>query len=356
MHPILGNLRRLAMYLLAWIPLTAILTGLLKYSGGMDGTRAFIVAGPLCVVYAFVCLGTWYLCKATPAESTNFSRLQLTHFVAAVVISGVWVMLAKGLAELLTASSNSFAGLDLQVQKDYPLLFASGFLLYLLAVALHYIMLSQDLSRQAEQREAKANLLARDSELKALKAQVNPHFLFNSLNSISALTTVDAKRAREMCILLADFLRSTLGLGEKTAIPVSEELQLVRSFLAVEKVRFGHRMIVQEYVDPQSLDCMVPPLLLQPLAENAVNHGVSNLLEGGWIKIEIKTSGTGDLSLVVENNFDRDTPPRRGTGTGLKNVRQRLETRFGPRGTIMLDNSGDIFRVELTIPAERSAP
>jgi two-component system sensor histidine kinase AlgZ len=107
-------------------------------------------------------------------------------------------------------------------------------------------------------------------------------------------------------------------------------------------------------VDPQSLDCMVPPLLLQPLAENAVNHGVSNLLEGGWIKMEIKTSGTGDLSLVVENNFDRDTPPRRGTGTGLKNVRQRLEARFGPRATIVVDNSGDIFRVEITIPAERN--
>jgi len=354
MHPILGNLRRLAMYLLAWIPLTAVIMVLLMYSGGMQWQWALAVAAPLCLLYAFICLGTFYICKATPVETSKASRLLLTHGAAALLVSGLWIIQAAGMA-LALESWPYFSGLKRVVQMEQPVIFIAGLLIYLLSVALYYVMLSLDLSRQSEQREAKANLLARDSELKALKAQVNPHFLFNSLNSISALTTVDAKRAREMCILLADFLRATLGLGEKTAIPVSEELQLVRSFLAVEKVRFGHRMIVQEYVDPQSLDGMVPPLLLQPLAENAVNHGVSNLLEGGWIKIEIKTSGTGDLSLVVENNFDRDTPPRRGTGTGLKNVRQRLETRFGPRGTIMLDNSGDIFRVELTIPAERSA-
>lgn len=351
MHPILGNLRRLAIYLLAWIPLTTVLTGVLRYSGGMDGTVAFTMAAPLCVVYAFICLGIWYLCKATPLESTSFSQLQLTHLLAAIVISGVWVLLAKALADVLTASSPSYVGLNVQVRKDYPLLFVSGFLLYLLAAAFHYVMLSQELSRLAEQREAKANLLARDSELKALKAQVNPHFLFNSLNSISALTSVDAKRAREMCILLADFLRSTLGLGEKTAIPISEELQLVRAFLAVEKVRFGQRLIVQEYVDPQALDCIVPPLLLQPLVENAINHGVSNLLEGGWIKLEIKHVGA-DLTMLVENNFDREAPSRPGTGTGLKNVRQRLEAKFGPRATLMLDNAGDIFRVEITLPAE----
>src|SRR6185312_982505 len=273
MHPILGNLRRLVFYLLAWIPLTAILSGLLTYTGGMDWTRALTMAVPLCLVYAFDLLGAWYLCKALPTETSAFVRLLTTQLVTAAVTSAVWVLLAKGLADLLTYSFVSFAGLDQQVKHVYAMLFTTGFLLYLLAVALYYVMLSQMQSQQAVQREAKAHLLARDSELKALKAQVNPHFLFNSLNSISALTSVDAKRAREMCILLADFLRSTLGLGEKTAIPISEELQLVRAFLAVEKVRFGHRLIVQEYVDPAALECVVPPLLLQPLVENAVNHG-----------------------------------------------------------------------------------
>jgi len=353
MHPILGNLRRLVFYLLAWIPLTAILSGLLTYTGGMDWTRALTMAVPLCLVYAFDLLGAWYLCKALPTETSAFVRLLTTQLVTAAVTSAVWVLLAKGLADLSTYSFVSFAGLDQQVKHVYAMLFTTGFLLYLLAVALYYVMLSQMQSQQAVQREAKAHLLARDSELKALKAQVNPHFLFNSLNSISALTSVDAKRAREMCILLADFLRSTLGLGEKTAIPISEELQLVRAFLAVEKVRFGHRLIVQEYVDPAALECVVPPLLLQPLVENAVNHGVSNLVEGGWVKLEIKHVGN-ELTMLVENNFDREAPSRPGTGTGLKNVRQRIEARYGPRAILVLDNAGDIFRVEITLPAEKA--
>ena len=355
MHPILGNLQRLAAYLLAWIPLTAVFAGLLMYSGGLSWQSSFALAVPLCVIYAFDCLGTWYLCKVTPPQSTGFTRLITTHGLAASAISGLWALIAYGLSDLYATFVVSFGGLQQQIIPSLPLIFATGFLLYLLSVGLHYVLLSMEHSRQAEEREAKAHLLARDSELKALKAQVNPHFLFNSLNSISALTSVDAARAREMCILLADFLRATLGLGEKAQIPVSEELSLIRSFLAVEKVRFGPRLKVQEFVDESSSDCLVPPLLLQPLVENAVNHGVANLLEGGWIKLEIKTNGGGSLDLIVENNFDRESPPRKGTGTGLKNVRQRLSARYGERAQMKLDNSTEVFRVEITLPAEKGA-
>jgi len=144
----------------------------------------------------------------------------LTHLSGAVIISGIWVAIAKGWASAL-ASVDAFRGLDQKFVPDYPLLFASGVMIYLLAVALHYVLLSVEFSREMEKREIQARVLARDSELKALKAQVNPHFLFNSLNSISALTSIDAGRAREMCILLADFLRKTLGLGEKTVDSVT---------------------------------------------------------------------------------------------------------------------------------------
>src|SRR5256884_2648865 len=107
-------------------------------------------------------------------------------------------------------------------------------------------------SRRAEAQATEARILARDAELKALKAQVNPHFLFNSLNSVSALTSIDPSKAREMCILLSEFLRLTLGLGEKTVIPLSEELALLERFLAIEKVRFGARLRVEEKIQEES--------------------------------------------------------------------------------------------------------
>jgi len=201
----------------------------------------------------------------------------------------------------------------------------------------------------------KASVLARDAELRALKAQVNPHFLFNSLNSISALTTSDSAKAREMCILLGDFLRRTLGLGEKTAIPLEEELSLIHAFLAVEKVRFGARIQMEENIDERALDVPVPPLLLQPLVENAVVHGIANLVEGGWIRLNVQCQNGGDVSIIVENRFDPEAPARRRNGVGLANVRQRLQARYGNRASFAVKAEADSYRVALSFPAERTA-
>jgi two-component system, LytTR family, sensor histidine kinase AlgZ len=349
MHPILGQLRRLGLYALAWIPLGAILLYLLAALGGLSWPRAAALAVPLCVFYAFVCLSAWYSCRGTPLETSSFSRLAMTHLSAAAVAGGIWVAIAKGLA---LALSPVFPGLNKEIVRDYPLLLGSGVLLYLLAVALHYVLLSDQASHEAEKREAEARVLARDSELKALKTQVNPHFIFNCLNSISALTSSDAGKAREMCVLLADFLRKTLGLGEKTLIPLREELGLTHSYLSVEKIRFGVRLKLEEATDPAVLDCLVPPLLLQPLVENAVGHGISNLTEGGWIRIAMERTGES-LFIKIENNFDPETPRRRGAGIGLKNVRQRLDTAYGIRARFDVQTNGDRFSVSLQLPAER---
>src|SRR5579864_5817275 len=251
MHPILGNLRRLSLYLLGWIPLTAILFYLLTLSGGLKWTHALAMALPLCLLYAFMCLSAWYSCRGTPLESTSFWRLALTHLVTAIILSAIWVAQARGLTIAL-ASFAAFRGIDHEFPPNHPLLFASGVLIYLLAVALHYVLLSMERTRELEKREIQARVLARDSELKALKAQINPHFLFNSLNSISALTSIDAGRAREMCILLADFLRMTLGLGEKALVPLREELELLQRFLAIEKVRLGERLHIDVHVEAQA--------------------------------------------------------------------------------------------------------
>jgi two-component system, LytTR family, sensor histidine kinase AlgZ len=367
MHPILGNLRRLSLYLLGWIPLAAILFYLLVLAGGLKWTHALAMAVPLCLVYAFMCLSAWYSCRSTPLEGASFWRPALTHLVTAIILSAIWVLLARGLTIAL-GSFATFRGIDQKFLPNHPLLFASGVLLYLLAVALHYVLLSMERSRELERREMQARVLARDSELKALKAQINPHFLFNSLNSISALTSIDSGRARDMCIQLADFLRKTLGMGEKTVIPLREELDLVRSFLAVEKVRFGARLSVGEKVASDALDCAVPPLLLQPLVENAVAHGISNLTEGGWINVEVlwrdqegrtaedigdRANGSRELFIQVANNFDPEMPRRRGAGVGLVNVRQRIATRYGDRASFSAQAENDQFRVAITIPAEK---
>jgi two-component system, LytTR family, sensor histidine kinase AlgZ len=350
MHPLLAQIRRLIFYLLGWIPLAAMLAYLLAVPGGMTWWQSFVVSVPLCLLYAFVCMAAWYPCLATPLERSSVPRFLFTHVLGALVASGLWVAAARVLARML-AGFEGFHDIVYKISQDFPILFGTGVLLYLLAVGFHYVLLAVEASRQAEARMMQASLLARDAELRALKAQVNPHFLFNSLNSISALTASDPVKAREMCVLLGDFLRRTLGLGEKPAISLSEEMSLIHAFLAVEQIRYGDRLKMEESIDRTALDAEVPPLLLQPLVENAIVHGVANLVEGGWIRL-VAQRRDGRLEIAVENVFDPEAPRRRRNGVGLVNVRQRLEARYGSQSSFVASAEGDRFRVAITLPAE----
>lgn len=354
MHPILGRLRNLALYLLAWIPIAGMLMYALVGSEGLSWGEAIALSAPLCLVYAFVCLAAWYPCQATPLEKSSFVRLLLTHLTAAVLLSVLWAALAKELAIVL-ARYGGFAGLDrrLETLRYFSLLWAAGVLLYILSVTFHYVLMAERAAREAQERALEARVLARDAELKALRAQVDPHFMFNCLHSISALTTADAGKAREMCILLADFLRSTLRLGGKETITLQQELDLVRGYLAVEKVRFGARVHLEEEVDKGTMDFLLPPLLLQPLVENAIRHGIANLPEGGVIRLVVQRNDDA-VSIVVENSFDPDTPSSLKTGLGIANIRNRLAARYGRDASILVGADGGRFSVKLRLPVPQS--
>jgi len=349
MHPLLTPISRFGYYLLAWVPLAGILMYLFAVPGKLGWGDAAALIIPLCLLYSFICLSAWYSCKFNPLQSSTSQRIWLTHILAAAIISLLWVGAGRLLASSL-AGFQPFRGLGQRFASQIPILFGAGFLLYLLSVASHYVILTMEQSSKAEARALETSILARDAELKALKAQVNPHFLFNSLNSISALTSVNPEKARDMCILLADFLRMTLGLGEKAVVPLSEELALLHRYLAIEQVRFGSRLQLEEEIQEDSKSVEMPPLLLQPLLENAITHGIANLPEGGLVRLSSQGLD-GRVSLAVENSFDPDATPTRKGGLGLKNVRQRLEARYGKEASMRVSAEDATFRVELSFPA-----
>jgi two-component system, LytTR family, sensor histidine kinase AlgZ len=354
MHPLLTRRSYLGAYLAVWLPLTCLLVFMMKVPGGVSLFEATILLVPMAVLYAAACLATWYTCRATPLRSSGIARVSITHLLAALLLSFVWVEIGRHYARALSTSS-VFNGLETRYGVHSATLFLSGIFLYLVIVGFFYVLIALEASRAAEARVLEASVLARDAELKALKAQVNPHFLFNSLNSINALTSIDAARAQEMCILLAEFLRMTLGLGEKSAVPLREELELLRRFLAIEKVRFGERLQVDAYVETQAESCLVPPLILQPLVENAIIHGIAHLPQGGAVRLRAQCS-EGRLHISIENSFDPEAPPSRKKGMGLNNVRQRIEARFPKQGSVQATADEDVFRVSLSIPAEMVAP
>ena len=350
MHPILARAGRLGLYLLAWVPLAGILAGLLVLSGALTWPEAVALAVPLALVYAFLCLSSWYLCRSFPIATSRLGPLAVTLATASLVAGALWLLGAATLGSLLGLLP-AFATLPDRLSRAGPVIVLVGVLLYLLVVALHYALISLEAARDEERRQADLRELARAAELMALKEQLNPHFLFNCLNSISALTAASPARAREMCVLLSDFLRQTLGLSEKPSITLRDEIALLHNYLAIEKVRFGERLAVEEEIDERAGDCPVPPLLLQPLVENAVKHGIASAVPGGAIRLRARRSD-GSVTIGVENAFDPDSTPASGAGLGLQNVRRRLAARWGDRAHLSEQRLLDLFRVEITIPVE----
>jgi len=209
-HPILARRERLLAYLLAWVPLAAIQAYLLALPGSLSIGEAAVLAAPLSLVYAFLCLSSFYACRSAPLTRARTGSVLGVHVVGALIAASLLTLAGSTLASLL-GSFPVLSTLPERFGKAVPPLFVLGVLLYLLAVTFHYILLSLESSQAAERREMEARVLAREAELEALKAQLNPHFLFNALNSVSALTTTAPARAREMCVLLSDFLRRSLA-------------------------------------------------------------------------------------------------------------------------------------------------
>ena len=224
-------------------------------------------------------------------------------------------------------------------------------MLYLFAGALHYLLIAFERSRHAETEALQAQILSREAELRALRAQIQPHFLFNSLNSINALVGSRPEEARRVCVLLADFLRRTLVVGTRERVPFAEELTLVDDLLSIERVRFGDRLRYECVVEEGMREWLVPPLVLQPLVENAVTHGIAQCLDGGTVRLEARRKGDR-LFVSIENPRDADAPRRPGTGIGLENVRRRLETTYGRAAEMRARPDPGSFRVELELPAE----
>jgi hypothetical protein len=340
MHPLLVSSAALAIYLVGWVPLAALLVYVLEASGDLGWEASAAIVVPACLVYAFVCLSPWYLVRMTPLRSSAVTRVLATNFGAAVGGSILLLAMARGTAALLSRFS-TFHSVDQRFRPHAPLLFGMGVLLYLLSAGMHYALASIEESKEALNREMQALVAARDAELKALKAQINPHFLFNSLNSISALASIDATRAREMCVRLSDFLRSSLRVGERESVPLSEELSLAHNYLGVEQVRFGGRLRVEQQIAPDCEVGLVPPLLLQPLVENAVKHGIASMVDGGTIRLEAWRVENA-MHISVENPFDAEGAAASRNGLGLQIVKRRLLARYGDRAD-MAAESGSRF-------------
>ena len=218
-------------------------------------------------------------------------------------------------------------------------------LLAVLAVVISKLAGQEELSR----REGQLLQLSKDAELAQLRQQLQPHFLFNSLNSIHALVLASPQRAREMVLLLSDFLRGTLRSEGQSRISLSDELKYLGMYFDIERVRFGHRLLVEMEVAPEVESLKIPPLLVQPLVENAIKYGLYGTLGEVTIRVSCQKE-ENYLLITVQNPFDPQDSGPEGIGFGLSSIERRLFLIFGRTDLLLKSADNNLFQVQLKLP------
>ncbi|MBA4321682.1 MAG: histidine kinase, partial [Odoribacter sp.] len=288
----------------------------------------------------------WY-----PFRFFNHTITKPAVLISNLVTSGaitvaLWVIVNKVLTTLVFPRETVYQA---YWDATFPYRIGTGVFIYGLVILTYYLFVSLNNLAEKNAREARLESLVKETELKMLRSQINPHFLFNSLNSVSSLTITDPAKARDMVIKLSEFMRYALSRKDEQPVTLQSELENLNLYLDIEIVRFGNKLITEENVNDDCRAVLLPVMLLQPLYENAVKHGVYESTES--VKITTKARIINEyLEIEITNNFDPQSIPVKGTGTGLINVSRRLELFFGSKGSIATTKKDGIFTAQIFIP------
>ncbi len=299
------------------------------------------------VFFAFIGLSLWYVVRFNNHESSPFYRILLSNILAALFLIGFWIITGNALLRVIIDDE-----IYLEFSKEsLPWRIVSGLFYYAIFTLMYYIIVFQQNLTEKVREEEKLKTTIKEVELNALKAQINPHFLFNSLNSINALTIANPEKARQMTVKLSDYLRYTINNKKEHITRLKEELENAKRYLEIEKIRFGDKLIYTMDIESGCEELRIPSLILQPLLENAIKHGVQPSIEGVEINLKI-VSIQDHLQLELRNGFDKEGKSMKGTGTGIRNISERLTLLYKRNDLMKIEKMETHFVVNLNIPQE----
>ncbi len=338
-------------YAVAWIPVAGLYAIALTTTKTLPAERAVVAAFFYMVPLAFFGVGIWWLSGVLVGRRARPLTVGIVHVIAAAFTTVAW--LAIEFAQI--ASQAGIAGASAAVQTFAGFEVLDGFFIYgVLAAGSHAIRMASRL-REEEARASRAEALRMRAELAALRGQLNPHFLFNTLHTLTALVSREPDTAEHALERFGDMLRYVLDVkrAAREDVTLAEELRFVRDYLALEQLRLGDRLRVVERIDPEALDCVIPSLTLQPLVENAIKHAVAPRAQGGTIELGASLDGDA-LALYVGDDGPGAEKSKvdSAAGMGLRAVRQRLETRYGNDAAFSVTTAPrEGFVVRASIPA-----
>jgi sensor histidine kinase YesM len=347
-HPILSNRARLIVWWLVWLFLALGQSLLFYFVYGSFIKISILDSLVSLLIYSGLALSLWF-----PFRFFNSGKNRTTALISNLIAIGalsvsMWILVTKLVMTTVLPEQNNYQA---YWDATLPYRVGTGVFIYGLIILTYYLFVSLNNLSEKSAREAKLESLVKETELKMLRSQINPHFLFNSLNSISSLTITDPEKARDMVIKLSEFMRYALSRKDEQPVSLQNELENLRLYLDIEKVRFGDKLTTEEDIESNCLDFKIPVMLLQPLYENAVKHGVYESTERVRIITRAKIVD-GYIEITISNNYDPAPSLRRGTGTGLLNVTRRLELFYGNKASIKTTKENGIYIVDMYIPTD----
>ncbi len=349
LNPILKSPKSILLYLLFVLTIAVLYINLISLEGNVSFTIKLVDAIAFNLLIAALGLSFWYSSVYLSVENNQITKIILTHFGGGILISVVWLALGYFAVISIINDTDMFGNFFIKTIKSR---FIIGILYYFLLTAFYYVVIYYSEFQERTVKETELKNLVTEAELRSLKFQINPHFIFNSLNSMSALTEIDPKKAKQMIIKLADFLRYTLANNDRQQNTLNEELKNIKLYLDIEKIRFDDKFIYVEELHEECGKTEIPSMILQPLFENAIKHAVYETLDAVTIKLTC-TKQDDFLKITLCNNFEGESH-KKGAGVGLKNIKDRLSLIYQQDNLMEIKKENGKFIVNIFIPLQKA--
>lgn len=342
-HPFLTNPRLSIGYGIFWLLASSVLVLIATFVNGMSFDRAMIEIFSFVVLYAVIGTAIWYVIKYSTLEDSSVLRIILAHLIAATIIVFLWMYIGMVVIKIFHSNAEVWLENTMYNLALFGYTLYVGFVVFFYAVNYYYAF------KEKSKNEIKLKALVKEAELHALKSQINPHFLFNSLNSISSLTMTDPARAQEMVINLSLLMRYSLKHDQDEKVTFKQELENNQLYLKIEKVRFGAKLNPVFAIEESCMNAEIPNMILQPLYENAIKYGIYEATEPVDVITQCK-SVENNLVISISNTYDKNVISKKGEGIGLRNIRDRLQVIYANPHLLKIEDKNSEFTVTLTIP------
>ena len=344
LHPLLKNRKTIIPFLGIWFFIIGVHFITLYFSSGLP--LFFCISDSLIsgMLYMSVTLILWYPIRFGVRSNQAPLDMIAKNLVLFILSSSSWVLISWGIIYLIYPQWSTYFRESIISNR-----ILTSVILYIASVVIYYAINFYESLQEQQSHEMQLKNLVKEAQLNELRTQLHPHFLFNSLNSINSLTITNPAKAGEMIIKLSEFLRYSLSRKGQEMATLEKELYHIGLYLDIEKVRFGQRLEYISDIEKAPKDWKMPLMILQPLIENAVKHGVYST--DSLVTVKLKAVTEDDyLKITISNNYDPESAPGSGTGTGLSNVRERMRLVYGQDGLFYIKRLNNKFIAELKIP------